>query len=217
LKNIIDRKRFEELEAGEKILSDEFVPLTNKQDGNDYEMVMGSRSNIDADEVQYDIDHRLCKLMRWMKEETEELGANLIPDFKDYTRPLRTGIPTTNSSHLFKVVRNVVRFTAHAKWRFVHLNLFYEDTTHLGTRTLYVYSNVGKSTTVGDQVVELLREVEYSPNLVGKFHFEPSDIMYHDVLKPQMDTLEIQITETDNSEVTFGTGETALVLHFKKE
>ena len=29
LKNIIDRKRFENLDPGEKILSDEFVPLTD--------------------------------------------------------------------------------------------------------------------------------------------------------------------------------------------
>lgn len=115
------------------------------------------------------------------------------------------------------MVNNTVLFTQHSKWRFVHLNRFYEDATHQGARTLYVYSNVGKSITVGDQVVALLREVQYVPKLIEKFHFEPSDIMYHEVMQPQMDILEIQITETDNSEVNFGSGDTAVVLHFKRE
>ena len=80
---------------------------------------------------------------------------------------------------------------------------------------------MGKSTIVGDQIVDLLREVEYDPlvsyHQYDKIHFEPTNIQYHDVMSTDMDIVEVQITETNNTNLKFAKGTTNLVLHFKKE
>lgn len=66
---------------------------------------------------------------------------------------------------------------------------------------LYVYASVGKSTIVGDQVLDLLREVEYKPqrHQLDTVHFEPNITQYHDVLSSDMEILEVQIIESDNT------------------
>ena len=186
-------------------------------------MIVGKGGNHNADGVHLSFDARMAKLMKWPYYDkdgnlTTNFGVHLVPEFTNYQRPVQTEL---GNAKLFQVIGNTFQLTMKAKWRFVHLNRMYEDITGQCKRTVYVYTNIGKSTIVGDQIVDLLREVEYDPltsyHQYDKIHFEPKDIQYHDVMSTDMDILEVQVTETDNTPLKFGKGSTTLVLHFKRE
>ena len=220
---IIDTRRLALLDAGEKIIGEEFIPFEIKRVGDDFEMVVGKSGNHNAGGVALSFDARMAKLMKWTYYDkdgnlTRNFGIHLVPDFTNYIRPLQTEL---GNADLFKVTGNSLALTMKAKWRFVHLNRMYENITGQCKRTVYVYTNIGKSTIVGDQIVDLLREVEYDPltsyHQYDKIHFEPKDIQYHDVMSTDMDIMEVQITETDDTPLKFGRGNTTLVLHFKRE
>lgn len=142
--------------------------------------------------------------MKWIQCDyngnvSDYIGPNIIPKFKDDKRPATTHL---GSSKLFIVGGGVILIAMDVTWRFIQLNKAFKEAIKENKRSLYIYSNVGKSTIVGDQVVDLLREVEYNPKSFSQqdnIHFEPIRIQYHDVLSATMDIIEIQITESDNS------------------
>ena len=221
--NIIEERRYSQLELGYKVEPEEYAPFTIKPLGNDFEMHVGKKGNETSSHLTIKVDSRLSKLMRWIHHDkdgnpTDHLAHHLIPYFENATRPETTELA---SNAFFQVLpgEKAVQLTRKAQWRFVQLNRIFDYATKRYKRTLYVYANVGKSTIVGDQVVSLLREIEYDPkqNQDDHFHFEPNMIQYHDVLSSDMEIIEVQITETDNTLLEFGQGVTTLVLHFKKE
>lgn len=220
---ILDERRIGQLELGYKVEGEEYIPLTIKSLGDDYELYAGKDGNETATHLEMQVDSRLAKIMKWVaynKDGTPSnfLAHHLVPHLKDYKRPQTTEL---SGNVLFQHYSsgNYFRLSKKAQWRFVQLNRIFDHVTKRHKRTLYVYSNVGASTIVGDQVVSLLREVEYNPRQSQNdhFHFEPNMIQYHDVLSSDIDTIEVQITEIDNTLLSFGQGTTTLVLHFKKE
>lgn len=221
--SILEKRRYEDLDLGYKVEHEDFVPFTFKPLGNDYELYVGQNGNETSGQLQIKVDSRLAKIMRWIMVKKDgtfsnHLDHHLIPHFRNYQRPETTEL---SGNVLFKELpsEKAVQLTKKAQWRFVQLNRIFDHVTKRHKRTLYVYSNVGASTIVGDQVVSLLREVEYNPRQAQNdhFHFEPNMIQYHDVLSTDMDIIEVQITETDNTLLQFGQGVTTLVLHFKRE
>ena len=221
--NILEGRRLALLAAGERIVDKEYMPFEIKTMGDDFEMIVGKSINAQTDGAHLSFDARFAKLMKWTyydKDDqlTGDFGLHLIPNFDNYIRPAQTEL---GNSKLFQVTGNRFQLTMKAKWRFIHLNRIYEDVTMQCKRTVYVYTNMGKSTIVGDQIVDLLREVEYDPlvsyHQYDKIHFEPTNIQYHDVMSTDMDIVEVQITETDNTNIKFAKGITNLVVHFKKE
>ena len=220
---ILQSRRLALLAAGEKIVDEEFIPFEIKKNGEDFEVLIGKDSNLSVDGVHLSFDARMAKMMKltyYDKNDqiTDNLGLHLVPEFSNYLRPAQTEL---GNSKLFQVTGNRLQLTMKSKWRIVHLNRIYEDITQQCKRTVYVYTNMGKSTIVGDQIVDLLREVEYDPlvsyHQYDKIHFEPTNIQYHDVMSTDMDIVEVQITETNNTNLKFAKGTTNLVLHFKKE
>ena len=221
--SILEERRFQQLDLGYKVEHEEFVPLKIKPLGDDFELYVGQDGNETASHLEIKVDSRLAKIMKWVMFNkqgniTQFLDHHLIPHFRNYQRPETTEL---SGNVLFKDLpsEKAIQLTRKAQWRFVQLNRIFDHVTKRHKRTLYVYSNVGASTIVGDQVVSLLREVEYNPRQAQNdhFHFEPNMIQYHDVLSTDMDTIEVQITETDNTLLQFGQGVTTLVLHFKRE
>ena len=220
---ILQERRYQMLEPGYRVEPEEFVPLTIKSIGEDYELHVGSKENKQASDLKIKVDSRLAKIMKWVmfkKDGTPSqfLDHHLIPFLDEAKKPETTEL---QGNALFQHLpsENAFQLSKQAQWRFVNLNRIFDHATKRHKRTLYVYSNVGQSTIVGDQVVSLLREVEYNPQHGQKdhFHFEPNMIQYHNVLSTDMEILEVQITETDNTLLNFGGGLTTLVLHFKKE
>ena len=220
---ILQERRYQILNHGYMVEPEDFVPFTFKSLGDDYEMHLGKNDNEKSNSLILKVDSRLARIMTWVHHDkdgnpTQYLGHNLIPYLVNREKPATTELA---GNALFQVLSSEkkVQLTRKAQWRFVHLNRIFDHATKRFKRTLYVYANVGKSTIVGDQVVSLLREVEYNSRQSPQdhFHFEPNMIQYHDVLSSDMEIIEVQITETDNTLLDFGQGTTTLVLHFKKE
>ena len=85
------------------------------------------------------------------------------------------------------------------------------------SRSLFVYSDVARSGVVGNQVTDLLREVNLIRRGAGVQYFEPYHIQYIPVRKDLIDIIEVQVAETTGELTTFGDGNTIVTLHFKKE
>lgn len=68
------------------------------------------------------------------------------------------------------------------------------------TRPLHVYCNLGQSTIVNNQVIDLLRQVEYKNE---KTLVEPEHMQLHPLRTEILDIAELAITEWDGRSVTF--------------
>ena len=53
------------------------------------------------------------------------------------------------------------QFSYHCNWRFINLNAAFQVIVGSTSRTLFVYLDMGGSGVVGNQVTDLLREVNY--------------------------------------------------------
>ena len=103
------------------------------------------------------------------------------------------------------------------RWRFVNINEAFKGIVGSPARTLFVYTDVNASSRTGDQVTELLREVQYKRGGEGSAYFEPMKIQYLPLRSTFIETIEVQVAETNGKLVVFGEGITILTLHFKKE
>ena len=99
-------------------------------------------------------------------------------------------------------------------WRFTNLNKAFQNV--VGLTSTFIYFDVGGSSTVGNQVTDLLREVNYRRTRDGSHYFEPLHIQYNPLHKAQLDIIETQVSETTGELTEFGEGNTILTLHFKQ-
>ena len=88
-------------------------------------------------------------------------------------------------------------------WRFINLNTSFNNVTGKTRRSLFVYSDVGGSGVVGNQVTDLLRKVNYKRECQGYQYFEPLQIQYIQVRKEVLDIIEVQVAETTGELVNF--------------
>ena len=108
------------------------------------------------------------------------------------------------------------KFSYHCNWRFINLNAAFQAVVGSTSRSLFVYSDVGGSGVVGNQVTDLLREVNFSRRGAGVQYFEPLHIQYFPVRKYLIDIIETQVAETTGELAKFGDGNTIVTLHFKQ-
>ena len=101
-------------------------------------------------------------------------------------------------------------------WRFTNLNKAFQNVVGSTSRSLFIYSDVGGSSVVGNQVTDLLREVNYRRTGDGSHYFEPLHIQYIPLHKDLLDIIETQLSETTGELTEFGEGNTILTLHFKR-
>ena len=69
---------------------------------------------------------------------------------------------------------------------------------------------------VGNQVTDLLREVNYRRTGDGSHYFEPLHIQYIPLGKDLFDIMEMQVLKTTGELTEFGEGNMILTLHFKR-
>ena len=108
------------------------------------------------------------------------------------------------------------KFRFHCNWRFINLNAAFEAVVGATSRSLFVYSDVGGSGVVGNEVTDLLREVNFIRRGAGTQYFEPLHIQYIPVRKDLINIIETQVAETTGELVDFGEGNTIVTLHFKQ-
>ena len=170
----------------------------------------------------------LAQKMKWVVENedgTRQLGPNLQQEL------FRESVPDLNAGGTYEDVqkgddKQVVFWTStgqtfyklsyHCNWRFINLNAAFQAIVGATSRSLFVYSDVGGSGVVGNQVTDLLREVNFIRRGAGIQYFEPLHIQYIPVRKDLIDIIETQVAETTGQLVDFGEGNTIVTLHFKR-
>ena len=109
--------------------------------------------------------------------------------------------------------------TGRCSWRFSELNRMFDRLVTHPNRSLYVYSDVGGSSMVGNRFTDLLKEVHYPRQGRGNVYYEPEHIHYLPVRREVIDIIEVNLTENTTvgeQLVKFKDGHTLLTLHFKK-
>jgi len=147
--------------------------------------------------------------MKWIVENedgTYRLGPNIKmeigsdgvipnPDKAGLFEDLKEG---EDAAFFKKVVHDDIeyyRFSFHCNWRFINLNAAYSNLIDSPSRTLLVYSDVSSSSVLGNQKVDILREVLYKQSGKGVFYFEPTLPQYITVRKDVIDIVEVQVAE----------------------
>ena len=153
------------------------------------------------------------------------LGPNLILEIPDGAIPDPIDLPNPGSAKFWNydavtdfygVLTNMFQLSMTCNWKFVNLNEAMGKVLDSCERSLFIYSDVGSSGVVGNQVTDLLREVNYKREGKGSKYFEPLHIQYIAVRKDVLDIIETQVAETTGDLTQFGSGNTIVTLHFKK-
>ena len=174
----------------------------------------------------FGFNKELAKRMGWIVRSDPlspyQLGPNIQHEFTQDTIPSLTNI----SADVFDSDGKPVFWTLHdgfmklslfCNWRFLNINQAFQNVIGSPVRSLMVYSAVGGSSVVGNQITDLLRQVKFRLRGDGSQYFEPVHIQYIPVRKDVIDIIETQVAETTGELARFGEGNTIVTLHFKKE
>ena len=101
-------------------------------------------------------------------------------------------------------------------WRLTNLKKAFQNVVDSTSRSLFVYSDVGGRAVAGNQVTDLLREVNYRRRGDGSHYFEPLHVQYVPLRKDLLNIIETLVSETTGELPEFGEGNTILTLHFKR-
>ena len=111
---------------------------------------------------------------------------------------------------------NFLEMRASVNWEIRGLNGgWFEKEFVNPTRTLRVYSNANTSTLVGNQVSDVLWEVNFDSTKEGQQYFEPKHCQYLQVREQEYEVMEIALDDLNEVPVKLGPGVTLVVLHFR--
>lgn len=108
-------------------------------------------------------------------------------------------------------------FQANVTWEVINLDNGWFETTFLSdNKTVRVFSDVAESRIVGNQRVDLLREVRLDEDKKGQLYYEPRHLEFIPVLRQAFEVLEIHIDDLNGGTLQFGSGVTSVTLHFRR-
>ena len=138
----------------------------------------------------------------------------MVPNLETMTHNLKNdrGEPV-----FWLIAEDLFHLSVTCNWHFTNLNKAFQNMVGSTSRSLHIYSDVGGSSAVGNQVTDLLWEVNYRRTGDGSHYFEPLHVQYIPLCKAQLDIIEMQVSETTGELTEFGEGNTILTLHFKRE
>jgi len=190
-------------------------------------VIDNSKTFNNTSSIGFGINKHLCHQMKWIlknDDDTYQLGPNLKMEINGAKIPdpdssgMYEDLQTPDKQAVFFLAKNeYYYFSYHVNWRFLNLNAAYSNLIAAPSRTLLVYSDVSSSSVLGDQKVDILREVQYKQSGGGVFYFEPKLPQYIQVRKDFFDIVEVQVGEITGELAEFSEGETILTLHFKEE
>ena len=180
---------------------------------------------------------KLVEAMKWLKREDKfsnyEMRGNLMTEAdviskdvrKDWTIPQGPVVERYGSwTDIWQYTDDGLQLSSYCNWRFINLDESYREAFGGVSETalvstpprgpMYLYSNVGRSTIMGNRVTDLLREI---PHDLTKMSYEPLHIHYKPVRSNLVDIIETQLAENDGKLVDFVSGVTSVTLHFKDE
>ena len=171
------------------------------------------------------LNQKVALQMGWIKFDKAltiyRLGPNMKMEFTDESKhnpqDISKGRPDVDDGWRYWVVEyGFLKLSVYCNWRFTNLNSAFQNVIGNEKRSLFVYSDVGGSSVVGDQVTDLLREINFSRTGKGAQYFEPLHIQYIPVRKETLDIIEVQVAKTTGELVKFGDGNTVVTIHVKK-
>ena len=112
---------------------------------------------------------------------------------------------------------DTIRISLDVRWRLINLDYAFSHDSNHSSRPLYVYSDVGSSNVLGDQITDFICVIDFRREGKGSYFYEPTHLHYIPLRKEVLDILQVQIAETTGELVNFGQGVTAVTLHFKNE
>ena len=112
---------------------------------------------------------------------------------------------------------DTIRISLDVSWRFINLDYAFSHVSNHSSRPLYVYSDVGSSNVLGDQITDFIRAINFRREGKGSYFYEPTHLHYIPLRKEVLDILQVQIAESTGELVNFGQGVTTVTLHFKNE
>ena len=124
----------------------------------------------------------LALKMKWIKMgyRSYVLGPNLRKEFVNYEDiPTASDVIGNRDQLFFETDHEALYLSVYINWVFMNLDRSFEEAfgSHTHTvvpkRSLYVYSSVGQSVIMGNQITDLLREIPYNPE---EHYFEPKHI-----------------------------------------
>ena len=181
---------------------------------------------------------KLVEAMKWITHDGEKnsyykMYGNLMTEAdaisndvkKDWSIPsVPSGERYGSWSEIWKFSDDGLQLSSYCNWRFINLDESYREAFGGVSETalvsapprgpMYLYSNVGSSTIMGNRVTDLLREI---PHDLTKMSYEPLHIHYKPVRSQLVDIIETQLAENDGKLVDFVSGVTSVTLHFKDE
>ena len=174
------------------------------------------------------------KDLAWPEKNSYRLGSNLIPEsYAKYGcasavhdlmfRPMQTdkpnGFDMSTLQYYFHLDENEeqVYLSAECNWRFKNINKAFDHMMGKTAQSFFVYSDVMMSGIVGNQVTDLLREVEYQRTGAGVNYFEPLHIQYLPVRGNTIRTITVEVSDHKGELFKFGEGDTIATLNFKRQ
>lgn len=101
----------------------------------------------------------------------------------------------------------VVKLNALVRWEIMNMNTGWFESTFLPeSKTLRVYSNVCDSRLVGNQRVDVLRELRMEGGRRGQQYYEPRHLEYLPVRRQAFEVLEIHIDDLNRAPSILGRG-----------
>ena len=169
----------------------------------------------------FHIKKELAEAMGWFVNrgnDSFDLGPNLILEIPDGAIPNPIDLPNPSSTKFWDYddSSDLVDLSMTCDWKFTNLNRAFGRVVKANKRSLFIYSDVGSSGVVGNQVTDVLREVSYKREGKRSQYFEPLHIQYIPVRKDVLDIIKTQVAETTGDLTQFGSGNTIVTLHFKK-
>ena len=132
----------------------------------------------------------------------------------DYQKP-------TSWSTFFKYkssTETFVQLKSNVNWQIHGLNGgWFEKALVNPNRTLHVYSNANASSMVGNQVSDVLHEVNCESTKEGQQYFEPKHRQYLPVCQQEYKVMEVALDNLNGVPVQLGPGVTSVVLHFQHQ
>ena len=112
---------------------------------------------------------------------------------------------------------NYIQLSLAVSWQFINLDYAFNNVSDHSSRPLYVYSDLGTSSVLGDQITDFICAIDFRHKGRGSYFYEPTHLHYIPLRKETLDILQVQIAETTGELVNFGQGVTTVTFHFKNE
>lgn len=145
------------------------------------------------------------------------LGPNLRMELAVLRKPPPLDLGSiTNYPDYFESRNGTLHLSCTVNWKFMNLNHAFQGVVGNMARSLLIYSSVGGSSVVGNQVTDLPRKIKFERTGKGINYFEPLHIQYLPVRNDTINIINTQVAETNGDFASFSEGNTIVTLHFKR-